>query len=76
MSDEKCQPINQQVIERMDSHRRQLLKFVLGSAVAYTVPAIASFSMEGLGIGTAEAGLPPDPDSSATNMPRPPNMPR
>jgi hypothetical protein len=42
--------------EGIDKRRRQLLKIALGSAVAYTVPLMASFPMEGLTIGRAKAG--------------------
>jgi hypothetical protein len=48
---------DQDVDESVDKRKRQLLKLALGSAVAYTVPLMASFPMEGLRIGRANAGV-------------------
>ena len=48
---------DQDVEEGFDKRRRQLLKLALGSAAAYTVPLMASFPMEGLRIGKANAGI-------------------
>ena len=53
--------------ERMSEDRRQLLKLILGSMAAYSTPLIASFSMEGLRIGSAEAGFQP-PGLSVANQ--------
>ena len=40
----------------VSERRRALLKVLTASAGAYMVPMVASFSMNGLRIGTAEAG--------------------
>ena len=60
-------PLEVEVGERMSEDRRQLLKLILGSMAAYSTPLIASFSMEGLRIGSAEAGFQP-PGLSVANQ--------
>ena len=47
-----------ELVERVSEGRRQLLKVLLGGMAAYSVPLMASFSMEGLRFGTAQAGGP------------------
>jgi hypothetical protein len=58
MTDDNGRPIQSELVERVDDKRRSLLKVVLGGMAAYTTPLMASFSMEGLRIGSAEAGEP------------------
>jgi hypothetical protein len=40
--------------QRLRMSKRSFVKLFLGSAAAYSVPLMASFSMEGLGIGKAQ----------------------
>jgi len=47
-----------ELVERVSESKRQLVKVLLGGMAAYSVPLMASFSMEGLRIGAAKAGEP------------------
>jgi hypothetical protein len=41
-------PILEEAVERLDDDRRQLLKLALAGAAVFTVPLMASFSMNSL----------------------------
>lgn len=44
--------------QRLEMSKRSFVRLFLGSAAAYSVPLMASFSMEGLGIGKAHGQVP------------------
>jgi hypothetical protein len=46
--------------QRLTMTKRSFVRLFLGSAAAYSVPLMASFSMEGLGIGKAHAQTAPE----------------
>jgi hypothetical protein len=65
---------------RLVMSKRRFTRILLASAATYSVPLMASFSMEGLRIGTAEAGgfppgifvanqVPPGPPFNKDNLP-------
>jgi hypothetical protein len=66
-----------EIVERVSESKRQLVKVLLGGMAAYSVPLMASFSMEGLRIGVAEAGVgvPFEPPGLFSANQRPPGRP-
>jgi hypothetical protein len=64
-----------ELVERVNESKRQLVKVLLGGMAAYSVPLMASFSMEGLRIGVAEAGVPFQPPGTSGSNQQPPGAP-
>jgi hypothetical protein len=70
MSKDHHSPKKLDLVSRADPNRRELMKFALAGATAFTVPLMASFSMDGLKIGDAHAKPPGRPfGSNATTQP-------
>ncbi len=47
--------LSEELEQSVDPARRSLLRKVVSAAAVYSVPVVASFSMEGLRVGEAEA---------------------
>lgn len=66
MTDSKGRKIGDRILAHVSPDRRNLLRVILGGAAGFSLPLLASFSLEGLRFEPAEA--------QTSNMPMDPNM--
>jgi hypothetical protein len=54
MTDDRGRPISPDLVQKVDPQRRTLLKLILGSAVVYAAPLVASFPMQEAQVALAQ----------------------